>query len=701
MITLKKIKLINFLSHKEPEINFKENQKLLLDGVSGSGKSSIVEGLIWTLYGKGRVENRNLVRRGAKSASVILELSNGKECYRIERTCDTNSKHTLSIGKKKGNVFNPIKKTGLRDNQLWIEKEFLKCSYALFINSVAYPQDNIENFVKQTAVNRKDMLMEIANTENYEEYYEKAKKMLDLFSTDLMRINFSIERYSHDMENDKKIVEDSDNLGSILATKEEEIGMLKKNITEIQEKDNYSKELKNQIELNNVKLKSLNSKISDDKESILRKNRKIEGLDSYNEEDIKIRIKERDELKKRVSDLKEALEKDYELQLRRNAIMMHKPVENDFSATLERLNGQLLDIQMSNDNYCEYLKSNCPKLEQETKKKSIFLEEQIKDIRNREEENKKAIKVYTEELEAIPLPVTTEEDKKQFDILTKQLDFYKDVDSMESIRVEKDKIIIDLKKEIDELKMSISLTENDVNGLINSISSLQEELSSLPVLHLDDFQIKLDSSLLELSEIKHKISQVEIAKENIKNNESAIKESEKKKNEITDKIESLNLIKEAFGSKGIKTVVIDYLIPRLEYRINEILSKMSDFKIRLETQKSKADGEGIIEGLFINIYNESGEQFSFENYSGGQKLKITVAISEALASMQQCGFRIFDEVFVGLDNDSIEGFNEVMHSLQDKFSQILCISHLQTIKDSFPEKITIIKDGQTSQAYAK
>ena len=92
-----------------------------------------------------------------------------------------------------------------------------------------------------------------------------------------------------------------------------------------------------------------------------------------------------------------------------------------------------------------------------------------------------------------------------------------------------------------------------------------------------------------------------------------------------------------------------------------------------------------------------GNQFEFSSYSGGEKLKVTVAISEALASLQKCGFRMMDEVFVGLDEESVEHFAEVMNQLQEKFKQIICISHLRTIKDLFDQKVEIIKINGTSK----
>jgi len=130
----------------------------------------------------------------------------------------------------------------------------------------------------------------------------------------------------------------------------------------------------------------------------------------------------------------------------------------------------------------------------------------------------------------------------------------------------------------------------------------------------------------------------------------------------------------------------------LEERINIVLKQMSDFRIRLDTQKALADEEGVKEGLFITVINDHGEELPFQSYSGGEKVKITVAISEALASlMNQVGFRIMDENIVSLDRESTEGFVKVLTKLQDKFPQLFVISHLQEVKDIFEKKITINK----------
>jgi len=159
---------------------------------------------------------------------------------------------------------------------------------------------------------------------------------------------------------------------------------------------------------------------------------------------------------------------------------------------------------------------------------------------------------------------------------------------------------------------------------------------------------------------------------------------------VETEIKRLKLLKDALGSTGIKALAVDYMIPRLEDKINEVLSQMSDFRVQLDTQK-KSQSDTTIEGLFITIRNERGEEFDFASYSGGEKLKITVAISEALASLQKVGFRILDELFVGLDEDSTEAFVNVLAQVQSRFKQMLCITHLRGIKDLFERKVTLVK----------
>jgi exonuclease SbcC len=168
--------------------------------------------------------------------------------------------------------------------------------------------------------------------------------------------------------------------------------------------------------------------------------------------------------------------------------------------------------------------------------------------------------------------------------------------------------------------------------------------------------------------------------------------------DIVEKSRKVGLIKDAFSSKGIETLVCDYILPKLEDKINRVLGKLSDFTIRLDTQKPSADGEGVVEGLWITILNELGEELPYESYSGGEKVRITFAISEAFASLGQnrIGFRLVDEAVLALDENSLQSFMEVVGTLLSDFEQVLFISHIQEVKDLFDKQLKINKNNGIS-----
>jgi len=80
---IKRLHLLNFRRHADTEITFGDDQKLVvIEGLNGAGKSSIVEGIVYGLYGEprqGRAGRRrshveNLVRRGAEFEGMQVEL---------------------------------------------------------------------------------------------------------------------------------------------------------------------------------------------------------------------------------------------------------------------------------------------------------------------------------------------------------------------------------------------------------------------------------------------------------------------------------------------------------------------------------------------------------------------------------------------------------------------------------------------------
>jgi DNA repair exonuclease SbcCD ATPase subunit len=329
-----------------------------------------------------------------------------------------------------------------------------------------------------------------------------------------------------------------------------------------------------------------------------------------------------------------------------------------------------------------------------------FLEEEKTKRQALAQEQEKTLIEQERAVSELSVPLVTlgdrEAHKTYVELSKKKDDLMKDIDVTEivlsginveklssetlALAVESEKLTKDLQEE--ETKMrSLLVIENGYSpilaaGEISRLNGQSAVLSRDLVLAQGDIRTAQDATV-ELLGISEQLKKLELTNSS-----------------VTENIKALTALKESFGQKGIPAVVVDYMVPKLEESINAILSQLSDFRMRIDTQRKNSSGDGIVEGLFLTIYNESGEEFDFDSYSGGQKLKITVAISEALAGLQKVGFRIMDETFTALDEDSTDEFVEVMEKLQAQFKQIICITHLRNVKDLFSEKITVTRtDG--------
>src|SRR5687768_12304631 len=125
--------------------------------------------------------------------------------------------------------------------------------------------------------------------------------------------------------------------------------------------------------------------------------------------------------------------------------------------------------------------------------------------------------------------------------------------------------------------------------------------------------------------------------------------------------------------------------------------------LHFSTQKEKADGEGVIETLDIQIADELGTR-SYEMYSGGEAFRINFAIRVALSQLlaRRAGAHLrtlfIDEGFGTQDEDGRNKLIEAITTIQEDFDLILVITHIDELRDSFPVHIVLEKTGEGSRA---
>jgi len=185
------------------------------------------------------------------------------------------------------------------------------------------------------------------------------------------------------------------------------------------------------------------------------------------------------------------------------------------------------------------------------------------------------------------------------------------------------------------------------------------------------------------------------------------KRLEKNIREYADREESLAILAEAFSHKGIPSMLIEEAIPRLEQYANEVLSFLSEntMTIRLSlTRPSKTDRDAQIETLDILIGDTFGTR-AYELFSGGEAFRIDIALRLALTKLltEQTGgqieFLVIDEGFGSQDDSGKDNIVQIIHKLENLFRLIILITHVDTLKETFPDRLIVRKGPQGSEIF--
>lgn len=156
-------------------------------------------------------------------------------------------------------------------------------------------------------------------------------------------------------------------------------------------------------------------------------------------------------------------------------------------------------------------------------------------------------------------------------------------------------------------------------------------------------------------------------------------------NELYDEISSYEIYLQAISKNGVPHMLLKKILPVIEDEVNSILNQIVEFYVSLE-----ADDKN------INCYLHYNDDTSWpvELASGMERFMISVAMRAALinvSSLPRPNFIAIDEGFGVLDSEKIGSVNLLFDFLKTQFEFILCISHLDAMKDLADNLISINK----------
>ena len=179
MIPLK-LELSNFLSYRETAVlQFEGVHLACISGANGAGKSSILDGITWVLFGQSRSRSDDdLVNRLSsledKTAEVRLVFELEGTVYRVTRSKRRGKTTRLELQIAAGdNQWKTLTEGKLRETQEAIET-LLRMNYDTFINASFLLQGKADEFTTKTPNRRKEILADLLGVSIWEQYREAA-----------------------------------------------------------------------------------------------------------------------------------------------------------------------------------------------------------------------------------------------------------------------------------------------------------------------------------------------------------------------------------------------------------------------------------------------------------------------------------------------------------------------------------------------
>ncbi len=139
---LTRLKLRNFLSHRETEVEFPETGITLISGENAMGKSSLFDALRFALFGKSFQRAGDLVTRGEKSLGVEAEFTHRGHKYRVIREYAATKKELKPTKAELWKDDRPAAAGGISDLNPLIVRE-LGMNHEMFRYSVMAVQGEI------------------------------------------------------------------------------------------------------------------------------------------------------------------------------------------------------------------------------------------------------------------------------------------------------------------------------------------------------------------------------------------------------------------------------------------------------------------------------------------------------------------------------------------------------------------------------
>jgi DNA repair exonuclease SbcCD ATPase subunit len=689
------LKLENFFSHKESEIDFTQfNSALLIGNVEGDydvsngcGKSAIFEGLLWCLFNKSRAAAMNdIIMWGENECMVTMTFSHDLETYRIRRLrsrVSSTSTVAFDIQDECGEWMDISRSTSKLTNEEIMKR--IKFDYKTFINSAYFRQNDISEFAESDPGRRKEILKSIIDISKWDEYEVETKsklrvakgeaKVLEALCKDYDKLVEDLVEYEELYEEAAVAAKQDSKERSDVEKKVDKFAKAYSKMKENLDTDQWDKvsgdidRLKRKLADKNIKAKDLARKVAKFEQEVAGLERRESDIQRQADSIILV-----DNAEKLLEEL-------------RKEVTTHKAESSSARDRLSDLkNTHILDGEchvcgsvVDADVHARLVSEHEDAVTLYRRKK-VFADNKLRELTVRSETYEKSLR-----------------DKRKKDSL---LNTIKNVLMQGKIAKEH---LIAISEQHEEAVGSVEKNRESIVTNERILASLRSDDFNNLRKQIEELRIRktaLDASLAKVN------MSVGIYQEKVATCKVKIKEMEESKVELSikrDRIDVLTKLYKIFGKNGIQTILLNAVIRDLENTCNKILNSIctDHFEIIIETQRVGSDGVTMVDTLDLRVKKDGVVQH-FKSLSGGEKFRVSLAIRIALSEISSrhggsaLEFLLLDEINSPLDRHGIETlFINVIKSLEDRY-KIMVITHDDTLKERFDSIIDVTKSSGES-----
>jgi len=665
MIT--KLEIENWRTHKKSELEFGFGTNVIV-GVMGSGKSSIVNALCYSLFG---------TFPALKSKQVSLNeiiMNKPNQCS------EARTKIEFDFNKKKFSVERILKESGTNEAKLYEEgrliagpkqkdvnekiEHMLGLSYELFSRAVYAEQNEMDFFLKLSPGDRKKKFDELLELEKYENARKNSVKLKNSIEKEnLQQQNFIkqqkeiIKSHEEDKIKEKikqeenKIIELEEKKKNVTAgtkEKKEELEKLKK------EEEKYKK-TKEELDTGTVRLKTLKENLENVKETDLEKIKKekkeAEKEIILNETKEKELEKQREEFEKIINKLKEE-KRIFDFQI--NELQKENKQIGALTGKCPTCKQELNEKHKKEINEKNNLKiSQIEKEIVEMKEKISESENMLGETKKEEKEQKNKITGLKEELFKIKgkeeKAIGAEKWKKEILTLEKELPVLEK--NLKEIGFD-DKKIEQIRKEYFEMNSLEQIINNQIKSSIDLNKSYAENLNKVD-------QIKKSIQIME-------------------------KDFEKKK----DACEKLGMFEKCLivTQGDLRGAMLE----TTNLAMSKIWQQIYPYKDFIDARLQVVDT-----GYDLQVLTRNNNWVRVEGIlSGGERsaAALCIRIAFALVLTKQLSMLILDEPTHNLDSSAVEKLSEMLRdNLPELVEQIFVITHDKQLENAASSKLYLLQ----------